>query len=123
MNIDSVDVDDRNRIECFKLNILDRSPEYEWLEIKLIFKDSELYGHDNCEASFILFYDKKNKSKSSGISCLYLDGDNVDKLKGFKSLSDFEALLLNLYYNKTPIDIDITDEDDFDTSVSSEEDY
>ena len=51
-----------------------------------------------------------NNDKSN-INSLWLDGDRMENATRIGYLTDFEAFLLNLYYNKTPIILDVDDVD------------
>ncbi|MEL7654638.1 MAG: hypothetical protein AAGU75_01875 [Bacillota bacterium] len=50
------------------------------------------------------------------IGSVYIDGHGIDNKLNFGRMSEIEALLVNLTYNKTPIIIDVESEDDLDTS-------
>lgn len=63
------------------------------------------------EIRFCVYGDKKVKN----ISSLYIDGHNMKDTLKIGTLSDFEAFVVNLYYNGTEIILDADDVDD-DTS-------
>lgn len=51
------------------------------------------------------------------ISTIYFEGTSVKDVLKITSYNKFQSLLLNLYYNKTPITLDVQDECDVDTSL------
>jgi hypothetical protein len=57
-----------------------------------------------------------NKPGWGWISSTYIDGCDVKKKFKFGGLSSFDLMLVNISLNETPIEIDITDEDDIDNS-------
>lgn len=66
--------------------------------------------------SFVVRRDYANSNVGSILSA-YMKGENIrDKLKVHK-YNKFETLIVNLAYNKTPIEIDIEDDSDIDTSL------
>lgn len=56
------------------------------------------------------------KENSVNISSIYLDGRNIADTLRIGTLTDFEAFLINLYFNKTKVLLDTENLDDFDTS-------
>ena len=57
-------------------------------------------------------------SKAKGkIVSLYFKGTSTDEVVKITSYDEVQTLLLNLYYNETPIILDIESEDDIDTSL------
>ncbi len=54
-------------------------------------------------------------NEKSYINFLCLDGNIMENTTRFGVLTEFEAFLLNLYYNKTPIILDVDDVDTCDT--------
>jgi hypothetical protein len=60
------------------------------------------------------------KDEPASIVGVEFEGVKLDDLSAIRKMSDFEALLLNLYLNKTKVEIDI-DEDDIETYVEGYE--
>lgn len=95
--------------------------KYGWLKCRLS-KEApnktyfgKVYDSD-VDFAFTVSREKPNTNIGS-ILTAYASGENVrDKLK-FRGYNDFEVLILNLVYNETPIEIDIEDEGDIDTSL------
>lgn len=95
--------------------------KYGWLRCRLS-KEApnktyfwKVYDSD-VDFAFTVSRDSANP-KMGSILTVYADGENVrDKLK-FHRYNDFEVLILNLVYNGTPIEIDVEDECDIDTSL------
>ena len=48
---------------------------------------------------------------------VYFEGSSVKDVLKITSYNKFQSLLLNLYYNKTPVILDIEDESNIDTSL------
>ena len=83
------------------------------------FADHELethyssYGENaDVEIRFCIYGDRK----SANISSVILDGNYLDKVLQIGTLNEFEAFVVNLYLNKTEIEMDLDAVDDFDTS-------
>lgn len=81
-------------------------------------KYNEDDGIDSLTARFGMMY---KPGESTRIAHLELNGHNIDGKIGFRNLDDFSALLLSCYFNKTPVEIDVTDSDAVDTSVWDED--
>lgn len=62
------------------------------------------------------------KDKNASISSVRFEGKKLNDLSTLRRISDFEALLMNLYLNKTEVEIDIEDEDDIETYVEGYDD-
>lgn len=82
-----------------------------WRKYTCRFADRKLYGYDkpDIEIRFLRYGDDDECS----ISFLYLDGRSVKETFKVGAITDFEAFILNLYYNDTKIilDPDNVDED------------
>lgn len=82
-----------------------------WEKYTCQFADRKLCGYDNpdIEIRFLKYGDNDECS----ISSLYLNGHNVKETFKVGTITDFEAFVLNLYYNDTKIilDPDNVDED------------
>lgn len=55
--------------------------------------------------------------KIGKIISVYFEGSSVKEVLKINSYNKFQSLLLNLYYNETPIILDVESEDDIDTSL------
>lgn len=82
-----------------------------WRKFTCRFADRRLYGYDKPDIE-IRFLEYGGNDKGS-ISSLYLNGHNVKETLKVGTITDFEAFILNLYYNDTKIilDPDNVDED------------
>lgn len=83
-----------------------------WYNVVLAEKEPAIYSEIDV-TKFTVHIDRDGNGL---IGCLYLNGDNVEKSIPFGYLNKFESLIINLKYNKTPIIIDVEDEDDIDAS-------
>ena len=61
------------------------------------------------EIKIVTFGDKKQR-----ISQLYMDGHNMENTMRIGYLSEFQQYILNLYFNETPIVLDVDQVDDSD---------
>ncbi len=84
-----------------------------WRKYTCRFADRKLYGYDkpDIEIRFL----KYGSNDEDSISSLYLNGHNVKETFKVGTITDFEAFILNLYYNDTKIilDPDNVDEDPY----------
>lgn len=108
---------------------VEESEKYDRQTFHLKCKTEEGYGWINCELDEeddksrysdieIKFTVHRNHNdKNTGwIGSVYLNGTGLDKTMKFGHLNDVELMIVNASYNKTPIIIDVEDEDDLDNS-------
>lgn len=69
-----------------------------------------------CDFGFSV-YKKQSNPGYGEIFTVYFEGKSVKDVLKITSYNKFQSLLLNLYYNKTPIILDVQDECDIDTSL------
>lgn len=67
-----------------------------------------------CDFGFIVNTANPHGGK---IISVYFEGKSVNDIVKVKSYNKIQSLLLNLYYNETPIILDIESDDDIDTSL------
>lgn len=67
-----------------------------------------------CDFGFIVNTANPHGGK---IISVYFEGKSVNDIVKVKSYNKIQSLLLNLYYNETPIIIDVESDDDIDTSL------
>lgn len=90
---------------------------YGWLTFKFGRVKPDYPHHRSNENSIEFTVHKKHDNNKMGwIGSVYIDGYGIDNKLNFGRMSEIEALLVNLTYNKTPIIIDVESEDDLDTS-------
>lgn len=58
-----------------------------------------------------------SEKKIGKIISVYFEGSSVKEVLKINSYNSFQSLLLNLYYNETPVILDVESEDDIDTSL------
>lgn len=117
------DLDENEQYELhneFYARMID-DEKYGWLRCRLSKEapKNTCFGNVySCDVDFAFTVSRNSADPEMGsILTAYADGENVrDKLK-FHGYNDFEVLILNLVYNETPIEIDIEDEGDIDTSL------
>lgn len=111
-NTDESDKWDRRRFHCS----LEEDDSGYMKEYTCTFADHSLensYGRREEPDIKIRFFVYR-EDKPSSISCVYLDGHYMKDTFKLGTLTDFEAFVLNLYYNDTPIILDVDDVDDSD---------
>ena len=99
-NVDESDKYDR---EEFTHELVERHDGC-WRKYTCRFADRKLYEYDEPDIE-IRFLEYGNNDECS-ISFLYLNGRNVKESFKFGTITDFEAFVLNLYYNDTKIIMD-----------------
>lgn len=111
-----LDDDEKRDLENFHVSI-EIDPQYDWLTCsfsKKVPKISYLSSYEKCDIKFTIHrkYDDKNKGTMSTVC---FEGYNIEKTLNLSRMSDFEALIANINYNKTVIAIDIESADDIKT--------
>lgn len=103
----SVDID--NDYTCFiDCALSETEPEKSYLNT----------DHKDIYAADYGFRISKNRTDENGrIFSIYFNGHKIEDFLKVASYNKFETLLLNLYYNETPVIIDIDDTCDIDTSL------
>ena len=117
------DLDESEQYElgnCFYAET-ENNEHYGWLKCRLSKekpKNSYLVKKCNSDFDFVFTVNRETGNSNVGtILTAYFEGDDVQKKLKFYSYNDFEVLILNLLYNNTPIEIDIEDDSDIDTSL------
>lgn len=64
----------------------------------------------------------KNEGNIASISSIEFEDKKLSDLNQLRYMSNFEAMLVNLYFNKTKVEVDIDDEDDIDNYIEGYED-
>lgn len=115
--LEYTDEDDKRKYECYTAD-LERSGDAGWIHYTCRFSDRPLENKylggkekGDIEIRFVLYSDKERAK----ITSLYLNNHDLNGTIKIGTLSDFEAFVVNLYYNGTEIILD-TDEVDDDTS-------
>lgn len=97
----------------------DEDASYHWITITLSKEEDNDYGYDDTKIKFTVHRksdDEDNEKFNIGwIGSTYINNEKIDKKIKIGNLSEIEQLLINLYYNETPIIIDCN-EDDIDNS-------
>lgn len=95
--------------------------KFGWLKCRLSKEEPEknyigMVYEGDVDFSFTISRNSANSNVGKILSA-YASGANVREKLKFHGYNDFEVLILNLLYNETPIEIDIEDECDIDTSL------
>lgn len=114
---EQVDEDEKYSLEHFHVDF-DEDASYHWITITLSKEDDD-YRYDDTKIKFTVHRksdDEDNEKFNIGwLGSTYIDNEKIDKKIKIGNLSDIEELLINIYYNETPIIIDC-DEYDVDNS-------
>lgn len=118
--IDGLDIDERHEMSNghFYVSIThENSGSFDYTRILFALKSNPLDYSDytlriNC---------MKYKDEPDTITSMLYQGDDIANLINAKHFGELECLLANLYMNRTPIILDV-DEDDIDTSIEGFED-
>lgn len=109
-----VEEPEKYSLERFYVEIKENE-QYKWLDITLA--KEKFKGYASTFKECVRFTVHRNKDGKTGwVSNIYLNDRDITKTVNFGNLSTMEALLVNVCYNKTPIEIDVESEDDIDNS-------
>lgn len=116
MICDSLDESEKYDLRHFYVKF-EKHDTYGWYDVELGEKEPESrYSSSDDIIKFTLHVRGIGATREGWIGSTYIDGKKVKGKFKIGNLNDFESLLINIIYNETPIDIDIEDEDDIDTS-------
>jgi hypothetical protein len=111
-----VDEAEQHNLEHFHVKF-EKDEIHEWYRVELAKeKPNDRYSSISHEEIHFTLFKTYKKNGEGKIGCLYIDGYDVTKTLIVNHLSVIEALLINLVYNNTPIEIDIESENDIDNS-------
>jgi hypothetical protein len=111
---ENTDESEKYSLESFHVEI--KESEYGWLDFTFAKEKSRSYSYGDESIRFTVHKKSTRDSKVGWIGSVYIDGSSIEKDLTFKHMSDVALLLINIYYNKTPIEIDVENEDDIDNS-------
>jgi hypothetical protein len=99
---------------------MEENEDYHWLDIKLGKEKSRdrFRSHEEHAIEFTVHRKGGKDSKEGWIGSIYIEGRSMEDVTKLGSFSKMETLLFNIAYNKTPIEIDVEDEDDIDNSFN-----
>lgn len=112
-NVDESDKYDRSRYTAE----LERRESYGFIyyEVKLAERPdaTKSYSHDDDEIPDVSFHLSRWRGEKFTISSVRLKGNDISKSLRIGVLSEIEAFIVNLFYNKTEIEVDMEDADDY----------
>lgn len=110
--LEHTDESDKYEREKFT-HVLDVEEDGSWTSYRCKFADHTLegYGYNKEKPEIEILFQVFQERKEASISMLYLNGHYMKDSFKVGRLTDFEAFILNLYYNETKI---ILDEEDVD---------
>ena len=114
------DHDEKVDRECFTCEVVEEERTYESgnMYFRVRFHDEELSSVGTPDIEFLI--SKPKKDEAGEIYLVKLEGNYTDKKFSLRYLSSVEALILNLYYNHTPIIIDLDDINNYDNQYDYE---
>ncbi|MBN1039043.1 hypothetical protein DVW12_10045 [Clostridium botulinum] len=117
---ETTDESEKYELERFYVEVNEEAG-YRWITFKMAKEKPERYSYRN-EENYIEFTVHRNSSdeenedyRKGWIGTVYLGEKNLKDTLKLGSMSKIETLITNIYYNKTPIIIDIESEDDIET--------
>ncbi|KEH93242.1 hypothetical protein [Clostridium botulinum] len=109
-----VDESEKYDLEDFYVSVENGKAPYNWITFKFAKEKNKYRSYGDQEIEFTVH--RNEDGKTGWIGTVYIDGHNLQESMDFGTMSDIERLIVNIAYNKTPIIIDIEDEDDIDNS-------
>ncbi len=117
---DNTDADDQKDRERFTAELVCKEGTYGFTHVYCRFADGPMYedADNKIEVRFLVYGSKS----TDDISKVYFDGHDISNTVCLGRLSEFEAFIANLYYNKTPIVLDCEEIDSDDSYFDLYED-
>lgn len=107
---------EKYELENFYVKMVDRAPEFSWIDFTLAKEEPNSYSyHDSDYFRFTAHRGFKEQKNIGFISSVIFGDTPLDKALTINP-NKFQAFIMNLVYNKTPVEIDIEDESDIDDS-------
>ena len=107
-----VDESEKYDLENFYINW--EESDYGWITIRMSKEDYNRSLYDETAIEFTI-YKKRENEQIGYLGLVYINGKSLKETLKLSNLTDIESLIVNLYYNKTSIEIDI-DEYEIDNS-------
>lgn len=109
---EELDCDEKYSLENFYVDA--KKSEYGWLTFDMAKEETDFYYRSDYHIKFTVLpgYEDKKIGKLTSVTISGRDLKDAFKLG---HISDIELLIANLYYNETPIIIDVESEDDIET--------
>lgn len=113
---EETDEEDKYRLESFFVEMEDQAPKFSWVDFRLSREETERYSsHDDDYFGFTVHRGYKEPQNIGWISSVVFGNTPLEKALEINP-NEFQAFVMNLVYNKTPVEIDINSEDDIDCS-------
>ncbi|AIY82201.1 hypothetical protein U728_3767 (plasmid) [Clostridium botulinum 202F] len=111
---ESTDEEDKYSLENFWVDI--EESEYGWITYKMAREKPErsYYRDDENYIEFTVYPDRDDK-KIGSMNTVYIGDKRLENTFKLGNMTEIESLITNIYYNKTPIIIDIEGDDDIET--------
>lgn len=110
---ENTDEADKYSLENFWVSV--EESEYGWITFKMAKEKTDRYSRS--EDNYIEFtvHPNRDNKEIGSMSTVYIGDRRLETVLKLGTLSEIESLITNIYYNKTPIIIDIESEDDIET--------
>ena len=113
---EETDEEEKYSLESFFVEMKDQAPQYSWIDFKLSKEESKRYSsHDDDYFGFTVHRGYKEPQNIGWISSVVFGNTPLEKALEINP-NEFQAFIMNIVYNNTPIEIDIDSEDDIDCS-------
>ena len=113
---EETDEEEKYSLESFFVEMEDQAPQYSWINFRMSKERQERYSsHDDDYFSFTCHRGYKEPSNIGWISSVVFGNTSLDEALKINP-NEFQAFIMNLVYNKTPVKIDVDSEDDIDCS-------
>lgn len=115
---ENTEEEDKYSLESFFVEMEDKAPEYSWIDFTLSREKQDRYSSykDDDYFRFTVHRGYREPTNIGYIGSTVVFGDTaLDKALTINP-NEFQAFIMNLVYNKTPVEIDVDSEDDIDCS-------
>lgn len=113
---EDTDEQEKYELENFYVKMEDKAPEFNWIDFTLSKEKPDSYSyHENEYFRFTAHRGFKDPKNIGFITSVIFGDTPLDKALTINP-NKFQAFIMNLVYNKTPVEIDIEDEGDIDDS-------
>lgn len=107
---ENTDEEDKYSLERFWVSV--EESEYGWITFKMAKEKPDRYSRNEDDYIEFTVHPNIDNKEIGSMSTVYIGDRRLETVLKLGNLSEVESLITNIYYNKTPIIIDIKSEDD-----------
>lgn len=107
---ENTDEEDKYSLERFWVSV--EESEYGWITFKMAKEKPDRYSRNEDDYIEFTVHPNRDNKEIGSMSTVYIGDRRLETVLKLGNLSEVESLITNIYYNKTPIIIDIESEDD-----------